>query len=138
MPTPKYQTIATVHLTRTGLDGDSSPTLAELQTTLDFTIFGQPPNNVIRNTTIPTNTEISGGGVLLSSLNMITWFLPITFRFRVVEKDTNPVGPDLNILDRRFDFGTTSVDWADGTEHVITTTVQAYSVTLKYQVKKLQ
>ncbi len=136
MPT-KYQTIASVHLTHTGLDADSTPTLAELQTTLDFTILGQPPSSVINNTVVPTSTEIAGGGLLLSSLNQITWFVPATFRFRVVEKDVNPVGLDLNILDRRYDFGTYWEDWADGKEHVVTNTVQAYTVTLKYQVVKL-
>jgi len=132
---PRYQTVATVHLLQTGLDADSTPTLAELQTTLDFSILGQPPATVVQNTTVPANTQISAGGLLLSSLNRITWFAPTTFRFRVVERDTNPVGPDLSILDRKYDFGTTE-NWIDNEWHTVPgvpATVQGYSVILKFK-----
>jgi len=137
MPTPRYQTIATVSLNQSGADADSTPAIAELATTVDYAIFGQSPGTFTATTAVPTNTAIGAGGLVLATLNRTTWFVPITFRFRVVEKDTNPIQPDLAILDRRYDLGTWE-DWADGAEHLISSTVQFYTVTLKYKVVKLQ
>ena len=135
--TPKYQTTAEVRLTQTGLDADATPALGELQTTLDFIIPGRAPATSVTTMTVPTSTQIGGPGLLLSQLNRTTWFLPTTFRFRVVEKDPLP-GSNLSILDRQIDFGFTSEDWADGTEHTFNSLVQGYKVILKYKVVKLQ
>jgi hypothetical protein len=136
MPTPKYQTIATVILTKTGADADNTPSVAEMATTIDFDIFGRSHGSTIVTTTVPTNTQIGAGGLILSALNKTTWFMPTPFRVRVVERDPNPAAA-LSIMDLQFDFGT-SADWANGTEHVVSTNVQSYMVTLKYKVVKLQ
>lgn len=133
---PRYRTKVTAILKRTGSDSDATPAVAELRTVIDYTILGSSPGTITADVVVPTNSPIGGEGLVLADLVRTTWFVPTIFRIRVVERDINPAGPDLVILDRRYDFATPE-NWADGTEHTVTQTVQFYTVILKYRVEKL-
>lgn len=136
MAAPRYKTTVTATLTRTGSDADASPSLAEIQTVIEYSIPGSTTTPVRSEHFVPTNTTIDGGGLVLANLVQITWFVPTVFRILVTEKDTSPVGPVLVILDRRYDF-LTAENWADGEEHTFTQPVQHYTVTLKFKAEKL-
>ncbi|EXK26757.1 hypothetical protein FOMG_16703 [Fusarium oxysporum f. sp. melonis 26406] len=138
MVTPKYRTVVTAALTKSGRDtGDATPAVAEIKCLFTYDIPGatNPTRSIQTITNVQTNSTFAGDGLVLGTFDRSSWFVPTGFRCDVSEVD-NPAGPDFVISSRTCNLGS-SEDWADGHVHTATNTNFDYTVVMTYKVTKV-